>query len=75
MLPGGHLLIGGRDAKGNDAIVKKHLTSNDMYVHADLHGAPSCSLKLKDGFSAISGMSNLPEGVVSLQIVQNLGEG
>jgi hypothetical protein len=32
-------------------------------------------LKLKDGFSVISGISNLPEGVVSLQIVQNLGEG
>ena len=39
------LLVGGKDAKGNDAIVKKHLSGSDMYLHADLHGAPSCSLR------------------------------
>ena len=38
ILSGGHLLIGGRDAKGNDVVVRKHLTSNDLYFHADLHG-------------------------------------
>ena len=51
MLSGGHLLIGGRDAKGNDVGVRKHLSSHDLYFHADLHGAPSCSLKLKDGLA------------------------
>jgi len=76
MLSGGHLLIGGRDAKGNDIVVRKHLTSNDLYVHADLHGAPSCSLKLKDGLSHNQNPSEaVPEGVTSMQIVQNLGEG
>jgi len=76
MLSGGNLLIGGRDAKGNDIVVRKHLTSNDLYFHADLHGAPSCSLKLKDGFVASKSESGVvPEGVASLQIVQNLGEG
>ncbi len=76
MLSGGNLLIGGRDAKGNDVVVRKHLTSNDLYFHADLHGAPSCSLKLKDGFVASKSESGVvPEGVASLQIVQNLGEG
>ena len=75
MLSGGHLLIGGRDAKGNDVIVRKHLTSNDLYFHADLHGAPSCSLKLKDGLVPNQNPSQaIPEGVASLQIVQNLGE-
>ena len=75
MLSGGHLLVGGRDAKGNDVIVRKHLTSNDLYFHADLHGAPSCSLKLKDGLSPNQNPSEaIPEGVASLQIVQNLGE-
>ncbi|HEV8595600.1 MAG TPA: ribosome rescue protein RqcH [Thermoplasmata archaeon] len=39
------LVIGGRDAKTNDAIVKKHLQEGDRYVHADLHGAPSCVVK------------------------------
>ncbi len=75
ILEGGHILVGGRDARGNDTIVRKHLNSNDIYVHADLHGAPSCSLKLKDGFIPLTGITNLPEGVVSLQIAQNLGEG
>ena len=51
MLPSGHLMIGGRDAKGNDAIVKKHLSLGDRYLHADLHGAPSCSLRNNQGFT------------------------
>ena len=71
ILEGGHIFVGGRDARGNDTIVRKHLNSNDIYVHADLHGAPSCSLKLKDGFSPLTGITNLPEGVISLQITQN----
>ncbi|HIF04823.1 MAG TPA: fibronectin-binding domain-containing protein, partial [Candidatus Poseidoniales archaeon] len=50
MLSSGQLFVGGRDAKGNDQLVKKHLTSADLYFHADLHGAPSCTLKLKEGF-------------------------
>ena len=76
MLSGGHLLIGGRDARGNDVVVRKHLSSNDLYFHADLHGAPSCSLKLKDGIVPNQNPSEaIPEGVASLQIVQNLADG
>lgn len=72
----GHLLIGGKDAKGNDVLVRKHLSSNDLYFHADLHGAPSCSLKLKDGLIPSSSQQGIvPEGVTSLQISQTLGEG
>ena len=43
------MIVGGRDAKGNDTVVRKYLRSTDLYVHADLHGAPSCSLRLHDG--------------------------
>ena len=75
ILDGGHIIVGGRDAKGNDTIVRKHLNSNDLYVHADLHGAPSCSLKLKDGFTIIGDVSELQNGIKSMQISQNLGEG
>ena len=50
MVEGGHLIVGGKDAKGNDAVVKKHLSGEDMYLHADLHGAPSCSLRASQGF-------------------------
>ncbi len=74
ILEGGHIIVGGRDARGNDTIVRKHLNSNDLYIHADLHGAPSCSLKLKDGFRKLTKTTNLPDGVISLEIVQNLEE-
>ena len=43
-------MVGGRDAKGNDSIVKKHLSLGDRYLHADMHGAPSCSLRNNQGF-------------------------
>ncbi|HEY3421017.1 MAG TPA: ribosome rescue protein RqcH [Methanomassiliicoccales archaeon] len=42
---GGKLVLAGRDARGNDQVVKKHLTSKDRYAHADVHGAPSTILK------------------------------
>ncbi len=47
---GGKLVLAGRDARGNDQVVKKHLTSKDRYAHADVHGAPSTILK--DGGAA-----------------------
>ena len=73
MLSSGQLLIGGRDARGNDRIVKKHLSASDLYFHADLHGAPSCSLKLKDGFEIDEYPNpNIPEGVPSYKITQSL---
>ncbi|CAI8336768.1 MAG: Uncharacterised protein [Marine Group II euryarchaeote MED-G33] len=73
MLSSGQLLVGGRDAKGNDQIVKKHLSAADLYFHADLHGAPSCSLKLKEGFEEDPNPNPmLPEGVPSLRLTQSL---
>ena len=75
ILEGGHIIIGGRDARGNDTIVRKHLNSNDLYIHADLHGAPSCSLKLKDGFTILGNVSESQNGIKSMQIAQNLGDG
>ena len=75
ILEGGHIIVGGRDARGNDTIVRKHLNSNDLYIHADLHGAPSCSLKLKDGFTILGNVSESQNGIKSMQIAQNLGDG
>ena len=76
IVSGGNFLIGGKDAKGNDALVKKHLSLKDLYFHADLHGAPSCSLKLKDGLVPTNSSEvSIPQGVASLQISQSLGEG
>src|SRR5439155_1158770 len=41
----GHLTLGGRDARTNDQLVKKHLKEGDRYAHADIHGAPSTVIK------------------------------
>ena len=43
----GNIVIGGRDAKTNDIIVKKYLKERDRYVHADIQGAPSIIVKSK----------------------------
>jgi predicted ribosome quality control (RQC) complex YloA/Tae2 family protein len=46
----GNIVLGGRDAKSNDQVVKKHLKDNDIYAHADVQGAPS--IVIKDGAAA-----------------------
>lgn len=43
-----NLVIGGRDAKTNDQIVKKYLNDGDRYAHADVQGAPSIIIKNKN---------------------------
>jgi predicted ribosome quality control (RQC) complex YloA/Tae2 family protein len=40
-----HLIIGGRDANSNEEVVKKYLDNDDIYLHADMHGAPSTVIK------------------------------
>ncbi|XP_077485529.1 nuclear export mediator factor NEMF homolog Clbn [Amblyomma americanum] len=44
-----YLVVGGRDAQQNEAIVKKYLRPGDIYVHADLHGASSIVIKNPTG--------------------------
>lgn len=36
----GLLAIGGRDASSNSALVRKHLTEDDIVFHAEVHGSP-----------------------------------
>jgi predicted ribosome quality control (RQC) complex YloA/Tae2 family protein len=43
------LVIGGRDANSNESVVKKYLEPNDIYLHADIHGASSTAIKLNGG--------------------------
>ncbi len=45
----GTIVLGGKDAKSNDMLVKKHLSPGDRYAHADIHGAPSVVVKMKEG--------------------------
>jgi len=41
----GFLVIGGRDAKSNETVVKKHLEKGDKFLHADIHGGSACVVK------------------------------
>jgi predicted ribosome quality control (RQC) complex YloA/Tae2 family protein len=41
----GLLVIGGRDAGTNEMVVKRHLENHDIYLHSDIHGAPSVIVK------------------------------
>jgi len=41
----GLLVVGGRDADTNEEIVKKYMTSEDVFFHADVHGAPAIIVK------------------------------
>jgi len=47
----GAIVLGGKDARTNDMLVKKHLEAGDRYAHADIHGAPSVVVKKKEGIT------------------------
>jgi predicted ribosome quality control (RQC) complex YloA/Tae2 family protein len=41
----GYLVLGGKDASQNEILYRRYLKKGDVYVHADLHGAPSVIIK------------------------------
>jgi len=43
----GNIIIGGKDAKTNELVVKKYLKEGDRYTHAEIQGAPSIIIKSK----------------------------
>jgi predicted ribosome quality control (RQC) complex YloA/Tae2 family protein len=45
----GIVVLGGRDASQNEELVKKYMTGNDLFVHADVHGASVVIVKGKTG--------------------------
>ncbi|XP_049952116.1 ribosome quality control complex subunit NEMF-like [Schistocerca serialis cubense] len=44
-----YLVIGGRDPKQNELIVKRYMRQGDIYVHADVQGASSIVIKNPSG--------------------------
>ncbi|MCE7742197.1 MAG: fibronectin-binding domain-containing protein [Candidatus Heimdallarchaeota archaeon] len=52
MLCDGFVVIGGTDAKVNERILKTYLDDNDLFFHADVHGAPY--VVVKDGQNNLS---------------------
>ncbi|MCK4883493.1 MAG: DUF814 domain-containing protein [Candidatus Diapherotrites archaeon] len=42
------LVIGGKDTKSNETVVKKHMEPNDVYFHAEVYGAPHIIAKIEN---------------------------
>ena len=42
---GGLLVVGGRDASQNELLVRRYLGERDIFMHADIHGAPAVLVK------------------------------
>ncbi len=42
------LIVGGKNAKMNEEIVKNYMKKEDVYFHAEVFGAPHCIIKTKD---------------------------
>lgn len=41
----GFLVLAGTDAKQNEILVSRHLEDGDLFMHADIHGAPATIIK------------------------------
>lgn len=41
----GFLVVGGKDASQNEALVRKYLAPQDIFLHADIHGGPAVIVK------------------------------
>ncbi len=41
----GFLVIGGRDADQNEVIVRRYMSENDIFLHAEIHGGPATIIK------------------------------
>lgn len=52
----GLLVVGGRDAGTNELVVKRYLDNQDIYLHSDIHGAPSVVIK--------KGEEDIPESTI-----------
>ncbi|MEM4555610.1 MAG: ribosome rescue protein RqcH [Acidilobaceae archaeon] len=43
----GFLVLAGRDAGQNEVLVRRYLEDRDIFMHADIHGAPAVVIKAK----------------------------
>jgi predicted ribosome quality control (RQC) complex YloA/Tae2 family protein len=74
----GHLVIGGRDAKTNERLAKRQMESNDVFLHAALHGAPYIVVKLpslergKTACHQVMPIGLIPSRSVSLRHPENI---
>ncbi|KAF9915988.1 hypothetical protein BX616_004907 [Lobosporangium transversale] len=61
-----YLVIAGRDAEQNEMIVKRYMKKNDIYVHADIHGAATVVIKNPSDKEPIPPTSIYQAGIMSV---------
>ena len=69
------VVIAGRDAKTNEEVVKKHLGNGDLYMHADIHGAPSVVIKAEGREVGEESLFEAAQFAVSMSKAWNAGFG
>jgi predicted ribosome quality control (RQC) complex YloA/Tae2 family protein len=73
----GFLVIGGRDADTNEELVKKYLEPRDIFLHADVHGAPAVIVKSQGKELSEATLSEAAQFAISYSSIwkQGLGSG
>jgi predicted ribosome quality control (RQC) complex YloA/Tae2 family protein len=73
----GFLVVGGRDADTNEELVKKYLEPRDIFLHADVHGAPAVIVKSQGKEVSEVTLSEAAQFAVSYSSIwkQGLGSG
>ncbi len=71
----GLIVVAGRDAGGNEKVVKKQLSDSDRYVHANVSGAPSCVVKAAGGEPPESSLEEACQFAVAMSKAWNAGYG
>jgi hypothetical protein len=61
-----YLVIAGRDAQQNEMIVKRYMKKDDIYVHADIHGAATVLIKNPSDKEPIPPSSIYQAGIMSV---------
>jgi len=62
----GNIVVGGKDARGNEKVVKKYLNRDSMYIHSDMHGSPSVVVRPRQDRESISERTLEESGTFSI---------
>ncbi|KAF9584764.1 hypothetical protein BGW38_005269 [Lunasporangiospora selenospora] len=61
-----YLVIAGRDMQQNEILVKRYMKKNDVYVHADIHGAATVLIKNPSETEPVPPTSLYQAGIMSV---------
>ncbi len=70
----GFLVVAGRDADSNEEIVKKYMDKNDVFFHAQAHGAPITVIKTEGREVSPQALAETAQFAVSYSSVWKAGQ-